>query len=64
MKKIVTIGGGTGSFMLLSGLKKYPLEIGAIVSMADNGGSAGVFGTYPGAHRDVVVGFTGFGMSF
>jgi len=42
MKKIVTIGGGTGSFMLLSGLKKYPLEIGAVVSMADNGGSAGV----------------------
>ncbi|TRZ53905.1 YvcK family protein [bacterium] len=42
MKKIVTIGGGTGSFMLLSGLKKYPLEIGAIVSMSDNGGSAGV----------------------
>ncbi len=42
MKKIVTIGGGTGSFMLLSGLKKYPTEIGAIVSMADNGGSAGV----------------------
>ncbi|MCX6735889.1 MAG: YvcK family protein [Candidatus Parcubacteria bacterium] len=42
MKKIVTIGGGTGSFMLLSGLKKYPLEIGAIVSMADNGGSSGV----------------------
>ena len=42
MKKIVTIGGGTGSFMLLSGLKKYPAEIGAIVSMADNGGSAGV----------------------
>ncbi|MCK9351640.1 MAG: gluconeogenesis factor YvcK family protein [Candidatus Paceibacterota bacterium] len=42
MKKIATIGGGTGSFMLLSGLKKHPLEIGAIVSMADNGGSAGV----------------------
>lgn len=42
MKKIVTIGGGTGSFMLLSGLKKYPIQIGAIVSMADNGGSAGV----------------------
>ena len=42
MKKIVTIGGGTGSFMLLSGLKKYPVEIGAVVAMADNGGSAGV----------------------
>ncbi|MDP2837851.1 MAG: hypothetical protein Q8O53_01050 [Candidatus Moranbacteria bacterium] len=35
MKKVVTIGGGTGSFALLSGLKKYPLELSAIVSMAD-----------------------------
>lgn len=41
MKKIVTIGGGTGSFTLLSGLKKYPIEISAIVSMADDGGSTG-----------------------
>ncbi|HBR71743.1 MAG TPA: hypothetical protein DEA27_02970, partial [Candidatus Moranbacteria bacterium] len=35
---IVTIGGGTGSFTLLSGLKKYNLNISAIVSMADDGG--------------------------
>ena len=42
MKKVVTIGGGTGSFMLLSGLKKYPLELSAIVSMADDGGSTGI----------------------
>ncbi len=43
MKKynIVTIGGGTGSFTLLSGLKKYPVNISAIVSMADDGGSTG-----------------------
>lgn len=41
MKKVVTIGGGTGSFMLLSGLKKYPIEIAAVVSMADDGGSTG-----------------------
>ncbi|HEX8974253.1 MAG TPA: gluconeogenesis factor YvcK family protein [Patescibacteria group bacterium] len=41
-KKIVTIGGGTGSFTLLSGLKKYPVDITAIVSMADDGGSTGV----------------------
>ena len=40
-KKIVTIGGGTGSFTLLSGLKNYPIDITAIVSMADDGGSAG-----------------------
>lgn len=41
MKKIVTIGGGTGSFTLLSGLKKYTVDISAIVSMADDGGSTG-----------------------
>jgi uncharacterized cofD-like protein len=42
MKKVVTIGGGTGSFVLLSGLKQYPIELFAIVSMADDGGSTGV----------------------
>lgn len=42
MKRVVTIGGGTGSFTLLSGLKKYPVAISAIVSMADDGGSTGV----------------------
>lgn len=42
MKKVVTIGGGTGSFMLLSGLRHYPIELSAIVSMADDGGSTGV----------------------
>lgn len=41
-KKIVTIGGGTGQFVLLSGLKKYPYDLTAIVSMADDGGSTGV----------------------
>lgn len=41
-KKIVTIGGGTGGFALLSGLKKYPIDITAIVCMTDDGGSAGV----------------------
>lgn len=42
MKKVVTIGGGTGSFTLLSGLRKYPIELSAIVSMADDGGSTGI----------------------
>ncbi len=42
MKNVVTIGGGTGSFVLLSGLKKYPVRLSAIVSMADDGGSTGV----------------------
>ncbi len=42
MKSIVTIGGGTGQFTLLSGLKRYPVRLTAIVSMADDGGSTGV----------------------
>ena len=39
--KIVVIGGGTGSFVVLSGLKKYTPNITALVSMADDGGSTG-----------------------
>ncbi|KKU20635.1 MAG: hypothetical protein UX32_C0019G0011 [Microgenomates group bacterium GW2011_GWF1_46_12] len=39
-KKIVVIGGGTGTYTVLRGLKKYnDLEISAIVTMADDGGS-------------------------
>ena len=41
-KKIVTIGGGSGSFMVLSGVKKYPVDISAIVNMVDDGGSTGI----------------------
>lgn len=37
-----TIGGGTGNFVVLSGLKKYNIDLSAIVAMADNGGSSGV----------------------
>ena len=40
MKKVVVLGGGTGTYAVLAGLKKYPLDITAIVSMADSGGSA------------------------
>jgi uncharacterized cofD-like protein len=39
--KIVVIGGGTGSFTVLSGLKNYAENITALVSMADDGGSTG-----------------------
>lgn len=38
-KKIVCLGGGTGTFTVLSGLKKYPLDLTAIVNMTDSGGS-------------------------
>lgn len=39
--KIVVIGGGTGSFTLLSGIKNYVTDITAVVNMADDGGSTG-----------------------
>lgn len=39
--KIVVIGGGTGSFTLLSGLRHYAKDITALVNMADDGGSTG-----------------------
>ncbi|MFZ5932867.1 MAG: gluconeogenesis factor YvcK family protein [Patescibacteria group bacterium] len=38
-KKVVVIGGGTGTYTALLGLKKYPLDVSAIVSMTDSGGS-------------------------
>jgi len=39
-KKVVVIGGGTGTFTILSGLRKYPkLDLSVIVSMMDDGGS-------------------------
>lgn len=41
MKKVVVIGGGTGSYTVLKGLKKYPVDLSAIVSMFDSGGSTG-----------------------
>lgn len=41
-KKVVVLGGGTGMSNLLSGLKKYPLDITAIVSVCDDGRSTGI----------------------
>lgn len=38
---IVVIGGGTGSFTLLQGIKQYTHSITALVNMADDGGSTG-----------------------
>ena len=40
--KIAVIGGGTGSFTLLSALKEHTTQIAALVNMADDGGSTGV----------------------
>lgn len=39
-ENFVVIGGGTGTYSVLSGLKKYTNNITAIVTMADSGGSA------------------------
>lgn len=41
MKKITVIGGGTGTFVVLSGLKRYPLDLSVVVTMMDSGGSTG-----------------------
>lgn len=40
-KKIVVLGGGTGTSTLLSGLKKMPVDITAVISVSDNGSSTG-----------------------
>ncbi len=40
-KKVVVVGGGTGNFTALSGLKKHPIDLAAIVSMSDSGGHSG-----------------------
>ncbi|MFC7439926.1 gluconeogenesis factor YvcK family protein [Laceyella putida] len=39
--KVVCIGGGTGLSVILRGLKKLPIDITAIVTVADDGGSSG-----------------------
>lgn len=50
-KNVVVIGGGTGTFTVLSGLKNYPVNLCAVVTIADSGGSSGVlrdeFGVLP-----------------
>lgn len=40
--RVVVIGGGTGLSVMLRGLKKKPVDITAIVTVADDGGSSGV----------------------
>jgi len=39
--KIVVIGGGTGTYQVLVGLKKYPVDLTAVVATSDSGGSSG-----------------------
>ena len=40
-KKVVVLGGGTGQSSLLRGLKIFPLDITAVVTVADDGKSTG-----------------------
>ena len=40
-KKVVVFGGGTGISYLLRGLKDFPVDITAIITVADNGRSTG-----------------------
>ena len=39
MKKIIIFGGGSGLYQMLKGLKLFPIDITAVVSVSDNGGS-------------------------
>ena len=41
MKKVVILGGGTGLSQILKGLKLFPVDVTAIVTVADNGRSTG-----------------------
>lgn len=42
MKKVVIFGGGSGLSQLLKGLVQFPIDITAVVSVADNGSSTGI----------------------
>lgn len=41
MKKITILGGGTGSYLVISALKKHQVDLSAVVTMMDSGGSTG-----------------------
>lgn len=60
LPKVVVIGGGTGLSVMLRGLKEKPIDITAIVTMADDGGSSGILRTEmqippPGDIRNVLI---------
>ena len=41
MKKVTVFGGGTGMSTLLKGLKEFPIDLSAVVSVCDDGRSTG-----------------------
>lgn len=58
--KIVVMGGGTGLPVILRNLKGHDVDITAVVTVADDGGSSGIIRNYvnvvpPGDIRNVVV---------
>lgn len=58
--KVVVIGGGTGLSVLLRALKKFRVDITAVVTVADDGGSSGILRDEldippPGDVRNVLV---------
>lgn len=58
--RVVVVGGGTGLSVMLRGLKKKPLDITAIVTVADDGGSSGILRSEmhippPGDIRNVLI---------
>lgn len=40
-RKVVVMGGGTGTSIVLGGLRRFDVQLSAVVSMADDGGSSG-----------------------
>ncbi|TBL69806.1 gluconeogenesis factor YvcK family protein [Paenibacillus thalictri] len=58
--RVVVIGGGTGLSVMLRGLKERPIDITAIVTVADDGGSSGILRSElqmppPGDIRNVLI---------
>ena len=42
MRKVVVFGGGTGTSSVLSGLKLFPMDVTAVITVSDNGSSTGM----------------------
>ncbi|ANZ61602.1 gluconeogenesis factor YvcK family protein [Secundilactobacillus paracollinoides] len=62
--KIVVMGGGTGLPVILRNLKDQDVDITAVVTVADDGGSSGIIRNYvnvvpPGDIRNVIVALSG-----
>ncbi len=58
--KVVVLGGGSGISVVLRGLKHLPIDLTAIVSVADDGGSSGIIrkefdSPPPGDLRNVLI---------